>query len=178
LVDNLGRTLDIMVVWTKKSECAASSLSDCILTLQTEANMRGLIELAIEETNTAFTLSGVNAQLRLVHAYRDPIYVEVTSSGDAFFAALADITGTSDGKMDDVHVMRSKVGADLVVLLINDPEFCGTAWPSSSSPSKAYMFSVVAWNCATGHYSFAHEVAHSMVSICVQKHMKTNPPPT
>merc|ERR1711862_669820 len=59
---------DVMVVWTKRAECKNSGLSPgCTLTTQTRANMFAKINLAVDETNTAFSLSGINTELRLVH---------------------------------------------------------------------------------------------------------------
>mgnify|MGYP001041021607 CR=1 FL=1 len=58
-VDNLGGNIDVMVVWTKRSENKKSGLDpDCILTDVTENNIRRLINLAIAGTNTAYNLSG------------------------------------------------------------------------------------------------------------------------
>ena len=159
LVDDLGGTIDVMVVWTENAECKKSGLTvGCVLTATTENNMRGLIDLAVAETNTAYDLSGVTTQRRLVHAYRDPNYVEDTS--DAFYAALSSITSTNDGVMDDVHIKRNTYGADIVAMIIDDPQYCGMAY---LGPSIDLMFSVTAWNCATGYYSFGHEIGHNMV---------------
>lgn len=79
--------------------------------------MRGLIDLAIAETNTAFQLSGILTTLRLVHAYRDPEYVEPTNT--AYRIALGDLGGTTDGKLDGVHVNRALYGADMVQLFMS-----------------------------------------------------------
>ncbi len=148
-----------MVVWTKKAECAKSGLgAGCSLSAVTENNMRGLIDLAIAETNTAYDSSGVTAQLRLVHAYRDPNYVE--SASNAFGMALGSITSTNDGIMDDVHDKRDTYSADIVAMIIADPQACGIAY---MGPRSDLMFSVTAWNCATGYYSFGHEIGHNMV---------------
>lgn len=155
LYDDLGGNLDTMVVWTKAAECRNSNLAaTCTPTSQTEANMRALIDLAISETNTAYDLSGVTTQLRLVHAYRDATYTEVT--GDAFSRALNEITSTNDNIMDDVHTKRAAYGADLVAMIIDDAALCGLAW---LGPSYSRMFSVSSWSCATGYYSFG-------VSLC------------
>ena len=126
--------------------------------------MRGRIALAIEETNAAYAISGVFTQLHLVHAYRDPFYVEASS--DAFSAALNQITSTSDNVMDDVHTKRTAYGADLVAMIIDDASYCGIGWPG---PAITHMFSVTAWNCATGYYSFAHEIGHNMVRLEICK---------
>ena len=124
----------------------------------TEAAMSATIALAIAETNQAYADSGINTELRLVHEYRDETYVE--SSASAFSRALNDITGTTDGVMDDVHTKREFWGADIVALIIDDSQYCGIAWVG---PRKQNMFSVTDWGCATGYYSFGHEIGHNQV---------------
>jgi len=149
--------IDVLIVWTNLAECKQSRLSQgCTQTPATEANMRGHLKLAIDETNTAFELSGVKADLRLVHAYRDTSGYDESAG---FSKALNDITNTGDGIMDDVHSKRQQYGADVVVLIISNPQYCGLAW---MGPSKSRMFSVTGYNCATGYYSFGHEIAHNM----------------
>eukprot|EP00591_Stephanopyxis_turris_P010788 CAMPEP_0195507272 /NCGR_PEP_ID=MMETSP0794_2-20130614/747_1 /TAXON_ID=515487 /ORGANISM="Stephanopyxis turris, Strain CCMP 815" /LENGTH=695 /DNA_ID=CAMNT_0040633901 /DNA_START=1 /DNA_END=2085 /DNA_ORIENTATION=+ len=156
LLDEDCPLMDVMVVWTKKSECANSNLgAGCTLTAMTESNMRGLIDLAVGETNYAYAQSGVTTQLRLVHAYRHPTYDE--SSG--FNTALNHITSTTDGVMDDVHAKRTTWGADIVALIIDHSSYCGLAW---LGPSANLMFSVTKWSCATGYYSFGHEIGHNL----------------
>jgi len=46
-----------------------------------------------------------------------------------------------------------------VALIIDDSTYCGIAWVG---PRIDRMFSVTAWNCATGYYSFGHEIGHNM----------------
>ncbi len=99
------------------------------------------------ETNTAYELSGIETELVLVHAYRDPDYEEAAS--DAFGNALDDITSTNDGIMDDVHSKRNTYGADLVAMIIDDRQYCGLAW---GGPTYSHMFSVSSWSCATGEF--------------------------
>jgi hypothetical protein len=116
LYDDSGANIDVLVVWTKDAECKNSGLpKGCTLTAQTEANMRGLIDLAVTETNTAYTMSGILSSLRLVHAYRDSTYVEPTS----FNTALSNLRSTSDGQLDNVHALRTLYGADMVQLIIS-----------------------------------------------------------
>ena len=117
LYDNSGATIDVMVVWTKQAECQWSKLSStCTISRTTENNMRGLIDLAVAEANIAFNLSGILSSLRLVHAYRDPLYVEPTNN--TFDTSLIELQTTSDGKLDDVHAKRALYGADIVQMLI------------------------------------------------------------
>ena len=145
-----GSVVDVMVVWTKGAECEAAgyTTTDCTLTSITEFIMRDLVDLAVEETNTAYTASGVNFQLRLVHAYRDEDYTETSD----FFASLQALTITNDGNLDSVHAKREDFGADVVAMLRTfSGNSCGIAW-RGTTPSKSYMFSVTAWSCATGQW--------------------------
>ena len=61
---------------------------------------------------------------------------------------------------------RDAFGADLVSLWTEteDADFCGLARAMStvSSDFEAKAFSVVERSCATGNYSFGHELAHNM----------------
>jgi hypothetical protein len=117
LYDDSGSTIDVLVVWTSEAECKTSNLAKtCNRTATTESNMRGLIDLAIVETNTAFALSGINTQLRLVHAYRDPTYVEPTTT--VFNTVLTNLRAPTDGKLDSVHAKRTLYGADAVAMIV------------------------------------------------------------
>ena len=151
-----------MVIWTKTAECKKSGLdAGCPLSVTTDNNMRGLIDLAIAETNTAINLSGVTTQLRLVHAYREPNYVEEVTN--AFGSALTSMRSKTDGVLNDIHSMRNTYGADIVAMIIDSPdEHCGMAY---SGPQSDRMFSVTAWNCVTGFYSLRHAIERNMVSI-------------
>lgn len=157
LVDDSGRVVDIMVVWTLEAECRNSRLAeDCTPTERTEDNMLGVIELAMEETNTAFALSGVDSMLRLVHAYRHPDYIEPEEN--TFGTAIDDLRNHNDGQLEDVHVKRALYGADLVAMIMGTMTSCGIAY---IGPAKRNTFSATHYSCATGYYSFGHEIAHS-----------------
>lgn len=157
LVGDDGSVIDVMVVWTKRAECMTSDLDgDCSLTATTKNNMRGLIDLAVTETNMAYDLSGVATQLRLVHAYRDETYVEASSN--EFDAALEAIKSTTDGIMDDDHDKRKTYGANMVAMIIDGSSFCGKTL-IVDPPGYDSMFSVTKWSCATGYFTFGHEIA-------------------
>merc|ERR1719330_1266882 len=61
--------------------------------------------------------------------------------------------------MDDVYPKRDHYGADVVAMIIEGGGYCGTAY---MGPDKDYMFSVTARDCATGHYTFGHEIGHNL----------------
>jgi hypothetical protein len=154
IYDDTGKNLDVLVVWTRDAECVQSGLPvGCTRSATTHANMMGLVNLAVFETNVAFDLSGINTNLRLVHAYRSETYVENTSGTLRFTQGLSELRNTTDGKLDDVHAKRTLYGADVVSMIVSGGAYCGIAYPG---PVKTSMFSVIHRNCATGYYSFGH----------------------
>ena len=157
-LDDSGKNLDILVVWSRDSECKVSNLSrECQTSNITEANMRSMIKLAVAETNAAYQLSGVDTELVLVHAYRQPTYVELRNYG--LSQILYELTGRNDGFIDEVHGKRESYGADIVAMIVDIDRYCGTGW---IGPRKDLMFSVINWSCATGSFSFGHEIGHNL----------------
>jgi hypothetical protein len=144
-----GSTFDVMVVYTPAARAAAGGT----------IAMQALINLAVAETNTAYSRSAVIPRLRLVHQEE----VNYTESGD-FSTDLNRLTNPADGFMDNVHALRDAHGADLVSLIIEGTSLCGLAWLMSneSSAFQSNAFSVVARVCATGNFSFGHELGHNM----------------
>jgi len=146
--------IDVMVLWTQDAECKNAGLeAGCTVTSETHTRMLATVELAVAETNQGYANSQINVQIRLVHSYRSD-YRETGFSG-----SLNDLRLDGDGRLDQVHAERIHYGADVVALLIDDPAFCGIA---RLGPSYSSMFSVTAWNCATGYYSFGHEIGHNL----------------
>lgn len=140
---------DVAVFYTRFARYGAGSHSQ----------IRATIDLAVVETNVAYTQSGVNAEVRLV-------YVEETADNESgsFSGMLAALQNPSDGRMDEVHVKRNEYNADLVVLICENSSSCGLAYVmATESPGFAsWAFSVVNRGCATGYYSFGHEMGHNM----------------
>jgi len=166
--DDSGSTLDVMVVWTRETECRYNNMGadeTCNLNPNHERQFKVVVEMLIEEANTAFTESGIPTQLRLVHAYRHESYIEPSSSS----VAIQDLKDVGDGKLDDVHAKRVLYGADLVHMIIGGTG-CGVAY---QGPNKAKAFSASRYTCALSQYSFVHEIAHSLGGKCdpVWEHM-------
>jgi len=145
--------IDVMVVYTARAVTAVGGLSA----------MNARVDLAVQETNQSYVNSNVNQRINLVYAGQ-VTYDEGTNPD--FGTTLDRLTGKVDGYMDNVHSLRDAYSADLVSLVIEGTQYCGIAWlmnsPSVSFESDA--FSVVAQSCATGYYSFAHELGHNMGS--------------
>ena len=116
-------------------------------------DINGLITLAVAESNQGYTNSGVQITLQLAAKSQ----VTYTQTG-SFSTDLSRYRGTSDGYMDSIHTQRNTNTADVAVLLINNSSSCGLASAIGATASTA--FAVAHWDCATGYYSFAHEIGH------------------
>lgn len=112
----------------------------------------------VAETNQAYADSGMSSRLNLVGTVR----TSYTESGN-MSTDLSRLRGTNDGYMDELHALRNSYGADLVSLIEDEPQYCGIAYRMSrlSSSFASSAFSVVHRTCATGYYSFAHEIGHN-----------------
>jgi hypothetical protein len=135
-------TIDVLVAYTKK---AASYYGDV---------KRELVDLAIEEANESFRISKLgNVKLRLVHAYETD-YVEVGGQ----FEHLWRLADKGDGYLEEVHDLRDKYHADVVVLIVDDRQGCGLSTRVRAEANEA--FAVVHHECAATTYSVAHEIGH------------------
>lgn len=113
----------------------------------------GLINLAVAESNQGYANSGVTITMQLAAT----VATTYTESG-SFSTDLTRFRGTADGYMDAIHTTRNSSAADVAVLLINNSSSCGLASGIGSTASTA--FATAHYGCATGYYSFAHEIGH------------------
>jgi hypothetical protein len=144
-----GSLIDVMVVYTPAARVAAGGTNA----------IQALITLAFTESNTAYQQSLITPRIRLVYQQE----VNYTESGD-FGTDLQRLTDPADGYMDEVLPLRNTYGADLVSLWSNDSDLCGIGWLMTQlDPSfESNGYCVVYYGCATGYYSFAHEMGHNM----------------
>ena len=145
-----GSIIDVLVVYTDDARAAVGGTTA----------METLIDLAMAETNTSYINSGVAQRVNLVHT-EEMAYDE---SGFDWDITLDRLQRTSDGYLDNVHTLRDAYCADEVVLIVNDNAWCGLAYMMASvSPSfEDSAFALVHHDCATGYYSFGHEMGHNM----------------
>jgi hypothetical protein len=142
--------IDVMVVYTADARTAAGG----------NAAMEATIYLAVAETNQAYLNSQINQRLRLAH-FEEVTYTE---SGNI----NTDLTRLQDGAdtfIDNVPTLRNTFAADHVVLITeNGGGFCGLGYmmETVSNAFESFAYSVVARSCATGSYSFGHELGHNM----------------
>ncbi|MGB2741858.1 MAG: pre-peptidase C-terminal domain-containing protein [Cognaticolwellia sp.] len=132
--------IDVLVVYTASAASQAG-------------NIASLIDLAEIETNNGYSSSGVNLSVNVVHTAQVSYSENSSSERD-----LSRLAATNDGYMDNVHALRDTYGADMVVLVSDVNGYCGQADAIYANSSSA--FAIVDYDCATGYYSFGHELGH------------------
>ena len=86
--------------------------------------------------------------LNLVRAAYDD-YVETDDMVTTLHALLA---------KPSVHALRQAYGADVVAMIVGRGQYCGVGY---MGPSIGSMYSVSSYSCATGYYTFGHEIGHN-----------------
>jgi len=138
-----------MVLYTADAECGNAgwyASNGCVRSPTTEASIRSLIDLAITETNTAYSLLGVNVVLNLVHAAYDD-YVETDDVTTTLYALQA---------RPSVHALHQAYGANVEAMIVGHVGYCGVGY---IGPSIGYMYSVSHYCCATGYYTLGTTLA-------------------
>ena len=143
-----GSIIDILVAYTPAVETVYGSA---------EA-VDALIIQAVAEANQAYSNSQMTTRLNLVLTTR----TGYTESG-SMSTDVTRLRSTSDGYMDELHALRDAYGADVVSLIEDEPQYCGIAYRMTtlSAGFESSAFNVVHHACATGYYSFAHEIGHN-----------------
>jgi hypothetical protein len=151
-LDDDGSIVDVLVVYTPDARSQEGGT----------AAIEALSILAVDETNQAYANSAIGAQLRLVHT-AEVSYVESGSIS----TDLSRLRSRTDGYMDEVHGWRDTHAADVVALInANGGGYCGIAYVMTnlSNSFESNAFSVTLRTCATGNYTFGHEIGHNMGS--------------
>ncbi len=153
-----GSRHDIIIGFTPAAEAVMGG----------EDFIRAEAQLAVDAANLTYANSDINSELRLVHTMLTD-YEEITAWEYADHARY--LLAPDDGRMDDMLVMRDRVGADFVSVLIDgrdlvgDVPTCGVApvmQPEEVNPDfESLAMSVVSVQCATDNWSLAHEVGHN-----------------
>jgi hypothetical protein len=119
------------------------------------SDIEALIQLAIDETNLTYRLSGVNHRVALAHAYQ----TETPTSRD-MRTDLPRMRDNGDGYFDEMHALRAEYDADLVMLIGEYNDYCGLAYLWANVPRNG--FGIVARDCVIGRYVVAHEIGHNL----------------
>jgi hypothetical protein len=131
-------TVDLLVAYTP---AAAAAVSD----------IEALIDLALKESNDSYTNSGINLKVSMVSSFRH----NYQESAVDYYKLLDDFASNKD-----IGKKRDASGADLTVLIVDKSDYCGMATGIGSTAQTG--FAIVHYDCATGYYSFAHELGHLM----------------
>jgi hypothetical protein len=161
LLLSMPHTIDLAVFFTPAAvEALGPGAGD--------AQMLAQIQADVEDANLALANSRVDIEIRLVSAQRLD-YAE----GPNMATDLDRLRRVDDGFLDEVHLVRWAVGADLVTLyrargssLISGLSYqltdASAAMPdplTGRAPAAAFAFSVVA---VGGRWVLAHELAHKL----------------
>ncbi|MCC6793949.1 MAG: hypothetical protein IT366_02435 [Candidatus Hydrogenedentes bacterium] len=142
-------TIDVLVPYTPSALQAVGG----------KKPMKALINLAVAEANDAYSNSLVDVELRLVGSFE--LRCNEIFGSDETLDALG---AMDDEFMNEVHVARDALGADMVALIINFGDDCGRGYilPSLDEDHSDLAFSVTYHPCATGSFTFAHELGHNL----------------
>ncbi|OUS29013.1 hypothetical protein A9Q99_10400 [Gammaproteobacteria bacterium 45_16_T64] len=117
------------------------------------SDVNALVDLVIDETNQTYIDSGLNQSLQLSLVGTVAVdFAEMT-----YPEMLSSLASRSDGVLDDVHQLRLDHEADVVVLLSSESDYCGYGYVGADYDTA---FAVVNYACASGNFSFAHEIGH------------------
>lgn len=153
--DDTGDAIRVIVAYT------AAAAADT-------TNIGSTIALAVSETNQSYINSHIETNVVLAHSYQ----TSYTETGN-IFTDLSRFENTSDGIMDEIHSRRTQYDADVAILILSDSGgYCGLA--SQIMADAATAFAAVRVGCATGYYSFGHEIGHLQGA----RHIITSDPST
>ena len=151
-----GSVIDVIVFYTEKARIAAGG-SD---------NITAQILKAGQDTNIGYANSGVIQTIHLIDPYAYDAEVRYDETNFDWTETLTRLRGNGDGYMDEVHELRNRYNADIVVLIVDHQDSCGASYSMKtlSAGFAPYAFSLVSRNCSVNNYSLAHELGHVMGS--------------
>jgi hypothetical protein len=147
--DDSGALIDVMVIYTRSALEGFGS----------EARTLATIDLLVTQTNEALRNSRISSNLRLVHAG----VIDYEESGD-FSIDLDRLWARSDGFLDDVHALRDRYAADLVVLVTEKLQGTveGAAFLNGPPSTGSGGFSVIQRSGTQNGRTFSHEIGHNL----------------
>jgi len=142
--------IDVLALYTPNALRQAGGLE----------GVQAYLELTLAETHASFVNSGVKAGVRFVHV-AEVAYDDRSS----MFNSLRHLTDPHDGFMDEVPALRSRFGADLVVLYISNQGWMGGVASGISRPSPtSYIFAHAVVGIGSPTWVSMHEMGHLLGS--------------
>ncbi|MTI87364.1 MAG: T9SS type A sorting domain-containing protein [Balneolaceae bacterium] len=161
--DDDSVTIDILIAYTDSAVTWANSSSF--------GSIEGVLAQAMNFSQTAMDNSGLRIELRVAHSYKND-YTDDNSDTEAgthlrrFTQNPANPifqTTTYNGYMEEVHELRNEYGADLVALVMSEPNTGGIAWMLTDTGGEpAWGFSVNRVQQIAFGYTLVHELGHNM----------------
>lgn len=116
---------------------------------------KDLLALSIEQTNQSFRASKIgNVKVKIA----DAVEVDYDDSTGNHLNHLWRMVDRGDGYLEDIHRLREKAKADIVLLIVDSPTGCGLA--TRVAPFADEAFAVVHHGCAATSFSVSHEIGH------------------
>jgi len=164
-----GSNIDVLVAYTP----AVKYYEDLFGVLG--GFLEGMVQIGIDQANQSFINSSIETRLNRVG---DLQLVEYSESD--LVTNVDNLRNSDDGFMDELHLIRNEVAADLVILITasatkaDGVEKCGRAYEIRNAfnafpgtrrqfevKQAASAFAIVKLTCvASSNFSFAHEVGH------------------
>lgn len=134
-------------------------------TAERAAAVQTVFDAAIAKVNATFEASLISARVRLV-GVAETRYDESASAGNQVQDdALTALQLEDDGRMDEIHALRDRVGADVVCLALGRADFASSGLSflleDVGAPSNhRYAFSILHYGSIAGTTVVAHELGH------------------
>jgi hypothetical protein len=139
--------IDVAVFYTAAAQIAANAT----------VGIKSVVIQSMQSVQSALDEYKIRATVNLI--YSDPINYQ--ESGDIFLD-LDRLHNPANGYLADVPVLRDRLKADVVVLIVERAQLCGYSFipgdPQANYSEFAYM--VIRRNCSITYLSFAHEFGH------------------
>ena len=145
--------IDIMIVYTPAATVWATDNG---------TNITNVIAGAMAQTTAVVANQGNGDAINLVYSGQVN-YVEANSGYD-MSTDLDNLTGTTDGYMDEVHQLRKQYNADIVVLITVAYDYGGLGWVLGNDVRGAYSsaFNIIRVQQASWTTTSIHEIGHNM----------------
>lgn len=156
--------IHVMMAYTQAVKTTLSG-AERVAALQSE------FDAAVAKMNEELAASQITARVKLVRIAETRYDESISASNQVQDDALSALYQTSDGKMDDLHVLRDEAGADVVCLVLNrsDGASIGLSFvldtPAAvdaayGAVNPLYAFAVVQYFPLAGTDVFSHEMGH------------------
>lgn len=142
-------TIDVLIVYTPAAEAVS---------LQRYTSIENLISTWIATANTVMANTQTGITFRLVHVAK----TNYTESGSSY-TDLPNLRNDNDRFMDEVHNLRYRYQADLVMLIASVTDTGGLGYVlNTESGYPDWAFALTSVYQGLPSYSMVHEIGHNM----------------